>query len=60
MEEAYKKKEGKTTIYTSQPYDNYWSGSSTRSPRAFHSVILAEGLKEELLEGMHRLLPSRF
>ncbi|KAG0273243.1 hypothetical protein BGZ95_010935 [Linnemannia exigua] len=50
MEESYKKKEGKTTIYTSQPYDNYWSGSSTRSPRAFHSVILAEGLKEELLE----------
>ncbi|KAF9104797.1 hypothetical protein BGX29_001278 [Mortierella sp. GBA35] len=50
MEESYKKKEGKTTIYTSQPYDNYWSGSSTRSPRAFHSVILAEGLKEELLD----------
>ncbi|KAF9898167.1 hypothetical protein BX616_004395 [Lobosporangium transversale] len=50
MEESYKKKEGKTTIYTSQPYDSYWSNSSTRSPRAFHSVILAEGLKEELLE----------
>ncbi|KAG0376613.1 hypothetical protein BGX24_007471 [Mortierella sp. AD032] len=50
MEESYKKKEGKTTIYTSQPYDNYWSGSSTRAPRAFHSVILADGLKEELLE----------
>ncbi|KAF9172090.1 hypothetical protein BGX21_005458 [Mortierella sp. AD011] len=49
MEESYKKKEGKTTIYTSQPYDSYWSSSSTRSPRAFHSVILAEGLKEELL-----------
>ncbi|KAF9920157.1 hypothetical protein FBU30_010052 [Linnemannia zychae] len=50
MEESYKKKEGKTIIYTSQPYDNYWSGSSTRAPRAFHSVILAKGLKEELLE----------
>ncbi|KAF9360884.1 hypothetical protein BGX26_007301 [Mortierella sp. AD094] len=49
MEESYKKKEGKTTIYTSQPYDSYWSSSSTRSPRAFHSVILADGLKEELL-----------
>ncbi|KAG0365163.1 hypothetical protein BGZ54_006822 [Gamsiella multidivaricata] len=49
MDESYKKKEGKTTIYTSQPYDSYWSGSSTRAPRAFHSVILAEGLKEELL-----------
>ncbi|KAF8986424.1 hypothetical protein BGZ46_003531 [Entomortierella lignicola] len=49
MEESYKKKEGKTTIYTSQPYDSYWSSSATRSPRAFHSVILAEGLKEELL-----------
>ncbi|KAF8939035.1 hypothetical protein BGZ58_010876 [Dissophora ornata] len=49
MEESYKKKEGKTTIYTSQPYDSYWSSSSTRAPRAFHSVILSEGLKEELL-----------
>ncbi|KAF9180894.1 hypothetical protein BGZ50_005857 [Haplosporangium sp. Z 11] len=49
MEESYKKKEGKTTIYTSQPYDSYWSNSATRAPRAFHSVILAEGLKEELL-----------
>ncbi|KAF9116294.1 hypothetical protein BGX27_003602 [Mortierella sp. AM989] len=49
MEESYKKKEGKTTIFTSQPYDSYWSSTSTRSPRAFHSVILAEGLKEELL-----------
>ncbi|KAF9429579.1 hypothetical protein BGZ94_010230 [Podila epigama] len=49
MDEAYKKKEGKTTIYTTQPYDTYWSSSSTRSPRAFHSVILAKGLKEELL-----------
>ncbi|KAF9559755.1 hypothetical protein EC968_006480 [Mortierella alpina] len=49
MEESYKKKEGKTTIYTSQPYDSYWSSSATRAPRAFHSVILAEGLKEELL-----------
>ncbi|KAG0054003.1 hypothetical protein BGZ83_012173 [Gryganskiella cystojenkinii] len=49
MSESYKKKEGKTTIYTSQPYDTYWSASSTRTPRAFHSVILAEGLKEELL-----------
>lgn len=51
MEESYKKKEGKTTIYTSQPYDSYWSSSSTRAPRAFHSVILADGLKEELLKG---------
>ncbi|KAG0341852.1 hypothetical protein BG004_005875 [Podila humilis] len=50
MEESYKKKDGKTTIYTSQPYDTYWSCSSTRAPRAFHSVILAKGLKEELLE----------
>ncbi|KAG0321321.1 hypothetical protein BGZ99_003970 [Dissophora globulifera] len=50
MEESYKKKEGKTTIYTSQPYDTYWSSSSTRAPRAFHSVVLAEGLKEELLD----------
>ncbi|KAF9300520.1 hypothetical protein BGZ74_007799 [Mortierella antarctica] len=49
MDEAYKKKDGKTTIYTSQPYDTYWSSSSTRAPRAFHSVILAKGLKEELL-----------
>ncbi|KAG0216088.1 hypothetical protein BGX28_005983 [Mortierella sp. GBA30] len=49
MEESYKKKEGKTTIYTTQPYDSYWSSSSSRAPRAFHSVILAEGLKEELL-----------
>ncbi|KAF9369665.1 hypothetical protein CPB97_003404 [Podila verticillata] len=49
MDESYKKKEGKTTIYTSQPYDTYWSSSSTRAPRAFHSVILAKGLKEELL-----------
>jgi hypothetical protein len=51
MEESFKKKDGKTTIYTSQPYDSYWSNSSTRAPRAFHSVILAEGLKEELLKG---------
>ncbi|KAG0244295.1 P-loop containing nucleoside triphosphate hydrolase protein [Mortierella sp. GBAus27b] len=50
MEESYKKKDGKTTIYTSQPYDSYWSSSSTRVPRAFHSVILAEGVKEELLK----------
>ncbi|KAF9963337.1 hypothetical protein BGZ65_004205 [Modicella reniformis] len=50
MEESYKKKDGKTTIYTSQPYDSYWSSSSTRAPRAFHSVILAEGLKEKLLK----------
>ncbi|KAF9386853.1 hypothetical protein CPC16_007347 [Podila verticillata] len=49
MDESYKKKDGKTTIYTSQPYDTYWSSSSTRAPRAFHSVILAKGLKEELL-----------
>lgn len=54
MEESYKKKDGKTTIYTSQPYDSYWSNSSTRAPRAFHSVILAEGLKEELLKGKSR------
>ncbi|KAG0339709.1 hypothetical protein BG000_001568 [Podila horticola] len=50
MDESYKKKDGKTTIYTSQPYDTYWSSSSTRAPRAFHSVILAKGLKEELLQ----------
>ena len=56
MNEAYKKKEGKTTIYTSQPYDTYWSSSSTRAPRAFHSVILAKGLKEELLHGMWAIL----
>ncbi|KAF9584192.1 hypothetical protein BGW38_007271 [Lunasporangiospora selenospora] len=50
MEESYKKKQGKTTIYTTQPYDSYWSNSSTRVPRAFHSVILSDGLKAELLE----------
>ncbi|KAF9582137.1 hypothetical protein BGW38_000594 [Lunasporangiospora selenospora] len=49
MDKSYKKKAGKTTIYSTQPYDNYWSSSETRAPRAFHSVILAKGLKEELL-----------
>ncbi|KAF9291117.1 hypothetical protein BGZ68_005008 [Mortierella alpina] len=49
MEKSYKKKAGKTTIYSTQPYDSYWSNSETRAPRAFHSVILAKGLKEELL-----------
>jgi len=58
MTESYKKKEGKTTIYTSQPYDTYWSGSSTRTPRAFHSVILAEGLKEELLSDINTFRDS--
>ncbi|KAG0048600.1 hypothetical protein BGZ83_006456 [Gryganskiella cystojenkinii] len=49
MDKSYKKKAGKTTIYTTSPLDNYWSHSETRAPRAFHSVILAKGLKEELL-----------
>ncbi|KAG0057831.1 hypothetical protein BGZ83_000018 [Gryganskiella cystojenkinii] len=49
MDKSYKKKAGKTTIYSTQPFDSYWSNSETRSPRAFHSVILAKGLKEELL-----------
>ncbi|KAF9128921.1 hypothetical protein BG015_004271 [Linnemannia schmuckeri] len=49
MDKSYKKKAGKTTIYSTQPFDNYWSNSETRAPRAFHSVILAKGLKEELL-----------
>lgn len=51
MDKSYKKKAGKTTIYSTQPFDNYWSNSETRAPRAFHSVILAKGLKEELLSG---------
>ncbi|KAG0079266.1 hypothetical protein BGZ90_003104 [Linnemannia elongata] len=49
MDKSYKKKAGKTTIYSTQPYDDYWSYSETRAPRAFHSVLLAKGLKEELL-----------
>ncbi|KAF9119014.1 hypothetical protein BGW39_000687 [Mortierella sp. 14UC] len=49
MEKSFKKKAGKTTIYSTQPFDNYWSSSESRAPRAFHSVILAKGLKEELL-----------
>ncbi|KAF8947128.1 hypothetical protein BGZ52_008160, partial [Haplosporangium bisporale] len=49
MDKSYKKKAGKTTIYSTQPFDSYWSNSETRTPRAFHSVILAKGLKEELL-----------
>ncbi|KAF8936754.1 hypothetical protein BGZ47_009359 [Haplosporangium gracile] len=49
MEKSYKKKAGKTTIYSTQPFDSYWSNSETRAPRAFHSVILAKDLKEELL-----------
>ena len=51
MDKSYKKKAGKTTIYSTQPYDNYWSSSETRAPRAFHSVLLAKGLKEDLLSG---------
>ncbi|KAF9203416.1 hypothetical protein BGZ49_006450 [Haplosporangium sp. Z 27] len=47
MEESFKKKEGKTTIYISR--DGSWYNSSSRSPRAFDSVILAKDLKEELL-----------
>ncbi|KAF9548509.1 hypothetical protein EC957_006322 [Mortierella hygrophila] len=49
MDKSYKKRAGKTTIYSTQPFDNYWSNAETRAPRAFHSVILAKGLKEELL-----------
>ncbi|KAF9926371.1 hypothetical protein BGZ75_008502 [Mortierella antarctica] len=49
MEKSFKKKAGKTTIYSTQPFDSYWSNVETRAPRAFHSVILAKGLKEELL-----------
>ncbi|KAF9123610.1 hypothetical protein BGW39_008824 [Mortierella sp. 14UC] len=49
MNKAFKKKAGKTTIYSRQPFDNYWSNSESRAPHAFHSVILAKGLKEELL-----------
>ncbi|KAF9905580.1 hypothetical protein EC991_001541 [Linnemannia zychae] len=49
MDKSYKKKAGKTTIYSTQPFDSYWSNSEARAPRAFHSVILAKGLKEELL-----------
>ncbi|KAK3837595.1 MAG: P-loop containing nucleoside triphosphate hydrolase protein [Linnemannia elongata] len=49
MEESYKKKCGKTTVYTSNG-SMYWSSSSARSPRSFDSVILSEGLKEELLK----------
>ncbi|KAG0087928.1 hypothetical protein BGZ92_006837 [Podila epicladia] len=49
MDKSYKKKAGKTTIYSTQPFDQYWSCAETRAPRAFHSVILAKGLKEELL-----------
>lgn len=49
MDKSYKKKAGKTTIYSTQPFDSYWSNSESRAPRAFHSVILAKGLKEELL-----------
>ncbi|KAG0293401.1 hypothetical protein BGZ96_002869 [Linnemannia gamsii] len=49
MDKSYKKKAGKTTIYSTQPFDSYWSNTETRTPRAFHSVILAKGLKEELL-----------
>lgn len=51
MDKSYKKKAGKTTIYSTQPFDSYWSNSESRAPRAFHSVILAKGLKEELLSG---------
>ncbi|KAF9294687.1 hypothetical protein BGZ88_003498 [Linnemannia elongata] len=49
MDKSYKKNAGKTTIYSTQPYGDYWSYSETRAPRAFHSVLLAKGLKEELL-----------
>ncbi|KAF9165707.1 hypothetical protein BGX20_000481 [Mortierella sp. AD010] len=49
MDKSYKKKAGMTTIYSTKPFDSYWSSSETRTPRAFHSVILAKGLKEDLL-----------
>ncbi|KAG0228527.1 hypothetical protein BGW41_003387 [Actinomortierella wolfii] len=50
MEDSYKKNAGKTAIFTCQQYDNYWSNTGSRSPRAFHTVILAKGVKEALLE----------
>lgn len=49
MDESYKKKYGKTIVYTSNS-SIFWSSSSVRSPRSFDSVILSEGLKEDLLK----------
>lgn len=49
MEEHFRKKYGKTSVYTSNS-GIYWNFSSARSPRSFDSVILSEGLKQELLK----------
>ncbi|KAF9974122.1 hypothetical protein BGZ73_002592 [Actinomortierella ambigua] len=50
MEESYTKNSGKTSIYCCQGSDRYWSYMGARTPRAFHTVILAKGIKEALLD----------
>ncbi|KAF9161575.1 hypothetical protein DFQ26_004393 [Actinomortierella ambigua] len=50
MEESFKKNSGKTTIYCCQGSDRYWSYMGSRTPRAFHTVVLAKGIKEALLD----------
>ncbi|KAF9335934.1 hypothetical protein BG006_010265 [Podila minutissima] len=56
MGKFFKNKGGKTCIYTSQPYDNYQNNSESHAPHAFHSVILAKGLRRTCWQDVNAAL----
>lgn len=58
MELSYSKREGKTWIYTSTGYRNNWTRTCSKSHRSFESVILAEGVKEQILDDVQNFLKS--
>jgi chaperone BCS1 len=55
---SYSKREGKTWIYTSTGYRNNWTKTCSKSHRSFESVILAEGVKEQILNDVQNFLQS--
>ena len=58
MEISYAKHEGKTWIYTCKAFAQNWTRTCSKSKREFSSVILREGVAEQIINDVSRFLIS--
>jgi len=58
MELSYGKHEGKTWIYTCKAFAQNWSRTCSKSKREFSSVVLRQGVSEQIMDDVSHFLKS--